>query len=193
MQFDLYDIAVAGIPIASLTIPNVSVANGTFTVALDFGATAFNGEARWLEILVAGTPLTPRQALTAAPHALALTGLYTRENVTSPSVIGGFPGNNVTSGAVGATIGSGGVSGNTNRVTDHYGTVGGGRNNQAGDAALSTLNRQIATVGGGNSNTASGTGATVSGGDSNTASGDFSAVGGGDSNAASGTKSVSGI
>jgi hypothetical protein len=54
-------------------------------------------------------------------------------NDTSPNVIGGLSGNAVTAGVVGATIGGGGEWSGTNWVTDHYGTVGGGVNNQAGD------------------------------------------------------------
>ena len=53
------------------------MADGLFTVALDFGSGAFTGAARWLEIAVrcpAGsgtyTTLSPRQALTSSPYAV---------------------------------------------------------------------------------------------------------------------------
>ncbi len=46
----------------------VSVVDGLFTVTLDFGA-VFTGNALWLEVEVAGTPLSPRSELTPAPHA----------------------------------------------------------------------------------------------------------------------------
>jgi hypothetical protein len=49
--------------------PPVSVTDGLFSVQLDFGQSAFNGDKRWLEITVSGTPLSPRQELTPAPHA----------------------------------------------------------------------------------------------------------------------------
>ena len=61
---------------------NMPLTDGLFTVPLDFGAGAFNGEARHLEIAVrapAGTGnfviLTPRQSLTAAPYALKVPGV----------------------------------------------------------------------------------------------------------------------
>ncbi len=51
------------------------VTNGLFTVQLDFGTGAFNGDARWLEVVVQcpgdGIPTTfARQELTATPYAL---------------------------------------------------------------------------------------------------------------------------
>jgi hypothetical protein len=104
---------------------------------------------------------------------------------TSPNIIGGFSGNSVGAGVVGATISGGGESGGlTNRVTDNYGTVGGGVVNQAGDNAGTTSDRPYATVGGGEGNTASGEAATVGGGSFNTASGDWATVGGGQDNTA---------
>jgi hypothetical protein len=194
-QFSLFDAASAGTQVgATQTRSNVAVSNGLFTISnLDFGAGAFNGEARWLQIGVrcpAGsgsyTALTPRQALTPTPYALALPGLYTLQNATSPNLIGGHHNNSVTNGVVGATIGGGGSSISTNRVTNDYGTVGGGAKNQAGNNAGTVDDGIYATVGGGYINTASGTAATVGGGARNTASGDGATVGGGASNTASG-------
>ena len=172
------------------TRTGVTVTNGLFTVQLDFGAGAFQGDARWLQIGVkcAGdasyVTLSPRQPLTPAPYALALPGLWTQQNADSPNIIGGYSGNSVTSGVVGATIGGGGESGSTNRVTDNYGTVGGGMNNQAGNADADTTNTPYATVGGGYGNTASATYATVGGGAYNTASGSNATIGGGFNNTA---------
>ncbi|MCC7439402.1 MAG: hypothetical protein IT211_12990 [Armatimonadetes bacterium] len=113
-------------------------------------------------------------------------------NATSPNIIGGFNGNSVTSGAVGATIAGGGRNGATNRATDNYGVVGGGENNRAGDNAGTTTDHTHATVGGGFGNTASGIYSTLGGGFTNTASGEHSAVGGGFSNTASGNLSTLG-
>jgi hypothetical protein len=193
-QFSLRDDPSDGTQIGSTQIKEgVSVSNGLFTVQLDFGDGAFQGDARWLQIAVrcptgSGSyiPLDPRQALTPAAYALALPGLWTQQNATSPNLIGGYSGNSVTTGVAGATIGGGGASGNTNRVTDDYGAVGGGRNNLAGDNSGTTSDRFGATVGGGVYNTASGSDATVGGGWGNSASGTSATVGGGESNTASG-------
>jgi len=186
-QFSLWNALTAGTQIgATQGKALVAVTRGLFTVLLDFGGAAFKGDALWLEVKVrcpAGsgtyTTLTPRQALTPAPYALALRGLWTEPNDTSPNVIGGYSGNSVTAGAHGATIAGGGETGNVNRVTDDYGVVAGGRRNQAGDDAGTTSDRWFATVGGGWQNTASGVGSTISGGVSNTASGYLATVGGG--------------
>jgi len=74
LEFRLFDAESVGNQIgATAALPGVVVTDGLFTVAVDgageFGPAAFNGEARWLEINVNGTPLSPRQPLTAAPYA----------------------------------------------------------------------------------------------------------------------------
>jgi len=76
-QFSLWDATVAGNQIGvTLSRDSVALSNGIFTVFLNFGATAFSGDARWLQFAVrspagAGgfTTLTPRQVLTSAPNA----------------------------------------------------------------------------------------------------------------------------
>lgn len=77
MQFSLYDALAAGTQIGStVTKSGVTVTNGLFTTELDFGASPFAGEKRYLEIAVkcgvdAGyTTLAPRQQLTAVPYAV---------------------------------------------------------------------------------------------------------------------------
>jgi hypothetical protein len=78
-RFSLWDAPSDGNPIGSTqSPPPVGVADGTFTVQLDFGSDAFRGDGRWLEIGVCCpspcapgyTPLSPRQELTASPYAL---------------------------------------------------------------------------------------------------------------------------
>ncbi|RMF30819.1 MAG: hypothetical protein D6759_11170 [Chloroflexi bacterium] len=105
----------------------------------------------------------------------------------TPNLIGGYGGNRVTAGVKGATLGGGGAAIGINRVTDDYGTVGGGYGNRAGNDAGTTNDAPYATVGGGQSNTASGTTATVGGGYLNTADGFRAAIVGGYANDASGS------
>jgi trimeric autotransporter adhesin len=255
-QFSLYDALAGGVQIGStLTRTNIVVSGGIFTVQLDFGATAFNGQDRYLAISArcpAGTgsytPLTPRQPITPAPYSMyairsawaglvgipegfadgidntgldwALLGnagtnpaanflgttdnqplelrvnntrvMRYEPNVTSPNIIGGYSGNSITAGVVGGTIGGGGLASSTNIVTDDYGTVAGGRDNQAGDGAGTTADRLYSTVGGGFSNTASGQTATIAGGSANNASGQQATIGGGIAHIASGLRSTIG-
>jgi len=79
LQFRMFTAASAGTQIGSTQLAtNVSIANGLFTVNVDFGAAAFDGNARWIEIAVTApstngsgpfTTLTPRQRLSAVPYA----------------------------------------------------------------------------------------------------------------------------
>ncbi|MBN2149619.1 MAG: tail fiber domain-containing protein [Anaerolineales bacterium] len=147
-----------------------TVTDGLFTsrVWIDTGSNLAAG-ARWLEIAVrcpAGsgdfTTLTPRQRIRPAPIAFALPGFYTEATTGTPNIIGGYSGNTVSAGVVGATISGGGVSNYFNTVTGEGGVVSGGADNAAGPHA---------SVGGGFSNTASGFFATVPGGSYNSATG----------------------
>jgi hypothetical protein len=136
------------------------------------------------------------QSLRIEPSTILFGG-----NAITANLIAGSSANSVTAGVRGATIAGGGVpSGDSdpvfsseapNRVTDHFGSIGGGFNNQAGDAAGSAEDRPGATIGGGSQNIASGTGSTVAGGAGNSATGAlYSTVGGGALNTASGGTSV---
>src|SRR6476659_11006347 len=77
LQFALFDAADGNNQIGQTkTVSSVAVSGGVFTVTLDFGASAFSGANRFLEISArpsgaAGfTLLTPRQPITATPYAL---------------------------------------------------------------------------------------------------------------------------
>jgi trimeric autotransporter adhesin len=134
---------------------------------------------------------------------------------SAPNVVNGSSANAVTATVRGATIAGGGITSgatdpdyggeNPNLVTDHYGFVGGGYGNRAGNNNAAVNDAAFATVGGGNANVASGSLSVVSGGYTNEASGyiativggelnkaidSYSFVGGGRSNSASGTESV---
>ncbi len=78
LRFVLYDDEIAGASVGGVVEKaDVTVTNGIFVTNLDFGASAFNGDARWMEIAVrpgtstgAYTALSPRQAVTSTPYAL---------------------------------------------------------------------------------------------------------------------------
>jgi hypothetical protein len=80
MAFRLYDADAPGGSQVGLPITRtVAISAGLFTEKLDFGAGAFEGDARWLGITVAcpgdsGHADLGRQALTAAPYALYALG-----------------------------------------------------------------------------------------------------------------------
>ncbi len=85
--FTLKDAGKGGGTVGSpLLVGNVSVVEGLFTVDLDFGVAAFNGDERWLEIQVRDpsgfgpfTTLSPRQPVRPAPYALQTRGVFVDE------------------------------------------------------------------------------------------------------------------
>ena len=87
-EFKLFEDETGGTEIGTQTRLGVLVANGIFTVRLDFGAAAFKSSPRFLEIFVkpAGGPtftaLTPRQPVTSAPHAIKSLSADTAQSAT---------------------------------------------------------------------------------------------------------------
>lgn len=75
ITFRLYDQSVGGTPLASYFAGNVVIEDGLFTTAVDFGVAAFTGDARWVEVVVDGEVLSPRQPITAVPYALKVPGV----------------------------------------------------------------------------------------------------------------------
>lgn len=123
------------------------------------------------------------------------------------NVINGSPGNYVSNGVVGATIGGGGalnylgLGAYTNSVVSSYGTVAGGSGNTAGSGsfgynatvsggAYNTASGSGSVIAGGYGNTATSLGASVSGGEENIADGSDAAIGGGNNNSAYGQAST---
>jgi hypothetical protein len=81
MEFSLWDsLAGGGQHGGAIAIANVPVTDGRFTVELDFGAEAFDNSARWLQVVVEGTALSPRQPITRAPYALQTRGIFVDED-----------------------------------------------------------------------------------------------------------------
>lgn len=85
--YDDYDPLVGNV-LGTVTLFDIPVSNGLFTVELDFGSDVFTGEARWLEIAVrpAGSgPLSylyPLQRLSPTPFAL-----YARSAAAAPGMV----------------------------------------------------------------------------------------------------------
>jgi hypothetical protein len=92
-EFALFDAQAGGVALNTLAKANIAVTGGVFHVDLDFGAGAFAGQARWLEIRVRRsdstlplTTLTPRQPLLPAPHALYAARAGTATTVADGSI-----------------------------------------------------------------------------------------------------------
>lgn len=137
MTFKLYDAVSAGGQIGSTVTNSPTLANGLFTVNLDFGAGAFNGRARWLDITAqSGTDapetLTPRVQVLPAPYALyaAVAATVTNGSIMNAQLAGNavnttniqsgaVTNRNLTANAVNATnIASGQVVKSLNGLTD---------------------------------------------------------------------------
>ena len=81
IDFSLWDDPAAGSQIGStVSFIGLSIADGLITVELDFGADAFDNTGRWLNIIVDGVPLAPRQPITRTPYSIQTRGIYVDEN-----------------------------------------------------------------------------------------------------------------
>lgn len=96
MQFGLYDASSVQIGL-TISKPAVVVANGIFTVQLDFGSGSFPGGQRFLQIGVfsaagnAFVTLSPRQPITSAPYAVRALDSSTADISTDSIQLGGVP------------------------------------------------------------------------------------------------------
>jgi len=89
LQFALFDSADGGAQVGQTqTVTAVAVRAGVFTVALDFGANAFPGANRFLEISTrpsgggAFTVLAPRQVIASTPYAVRSLSSATADKAT---------------------------------------------------------------------------------------------------------------
>ena len=150
---------------------------------------ALSGPEAWLQVIVNGQPLSPRERLVAVPYARQVHGLAVGENqsiVMAPHV-----GNTATNAGREYGVVSGGRS---NRVEGSYSSIGGGRDNKiemlSGSTVIGGGERNVvqsfvlySTIGGGRSNIIASTtqGATLGGGEANNIFGnaDFATIPGG--------------
>ena len=111
-EFRLYNALTAGTQVGPTQPANgQAVSAGRFTALLNFGPSAIDGQARWLQIAVrcpsgsgAFTTLSPRQVLTAAPYALSLRpGAAVNGNVSRTGIIN-LTNNSQSSGDIGLNV-----------------------------------------------------------------------------------------
>jgi trimeric autotransporter adhesin len=107
LKFSLFDSLVGGVQIGNSQTNNIIFTNGLATTTLDFGAAAFVGNSRWLEIGVrtngsgAFSNLLPRQPLTPTPYAISASNVS--GTVSAAQLTGTLPGG-VLSGIYTSTI-----------------------------------------------------------------------------------------
>ena len=96
LQFALWDSLGGGTQVGSTqTLNTVAVSNGVFTVSLDFGANAFPGASRFLEIGArpsgggSFTLLSPRQQITSTPYAVRSLNASSADSVPPSGVPAG--------------------------------------------------------------------------------------------------------
>ncbi|PHQ79002.1 MAG: hypothetical protein COB69_08840, partial [Phycisphaera sp.] len=81
MDFSMFDALAGGSQIGStVSVAGEDVVDGLFRVELDFGALDFAGSQYWLEIVIDGNTLSPRQSMTASPFSIQTRGIFVDEN-----------------------------------------------------------------------------------------------------------------
>jgi len=118
-EFYLYDAATNGNMLGTQTKEEVPVTDGIFTVQLDFGPAAFNGQPRWLEIWVRndtdgqpGETLSPRQEITPTPYAMMAAKVPANSITSTELANGAVTSGKIANGAVtSGTIAAGAVTG----------------------------------------------------------------------------------
>jgi trimeric autotransporter adhesin len=219
LELQLYSASVGGTHLYS-DVSSENVVDGLYSTVIGDNTTlgslptALDNPEVWLQVVVNGTPLSPRERLVAVPYARMVHGMSvgTNRNVTinpglSPlnplsipnlatgfgSVVGG--GHDNRASGFESTV-SGGYwnfaqgsysavgGGYINRVLADYGTIAGGGNNG--------ILAEYGTIAGGEFNSVTGQHATVSGGQGNTAHDPYAVIAGGGYNEAYGWASVVG-
>ena len=91
MIFKLYDASTSGTQVGSSINTSATLANGLFSVNLDFGVGPFNGDGRWLEITITNggnQTLSPRVQMLATPYAqfAAVAATVTNNAINNPKL-----------------------------------------------------------------------------------------------------------
>ena len=130
-QFTLWDAPADGIQIGTVqSINGVAVANGLFTVRLDFGSAAFSdGSPRFLQIAVKPasgvtfTTLAPRQTLTSAPYSVRAQSAGQSDTALDSQKLGGIDASEYVTTS---TVGNSFIRNNTALQTGNFNISGNG-------------------------------------------------------------------
>ena len=131
MIFRLYDAGTNGnLVVATAITNNLNLFNGLFSVNLDFGGTAFNGAARWLDITVtngaAAQTLWPRVQVMPSPYALfaAVAGTVTNGAIGNAQLsANAIASTNIQGGAITSTQLAFGAVANSNLAVNAVATT----------------------------------------------------------------------
>jgi len=162
LTFTLFTNNTGGTAVAGPVTNSASlITNGLFTVTMDFGAGAWNGETNWLQIGVetnggAGfSPLNPRQEVTPAPYAIFAEG------ANAAGLSGTIPTSSLSGiygGALNLTNAGNSFTGNGTGLTNvnaaalgglaaaGFWQLGGNTNVPTGSNVIGTLNNQFLDV-----------------------------------------------
>ncbi|MDB6029142.1 MAG: hypothetical protein JWM68_5365 [Verrucomicrobiales bacterium] len=155
LRFTVYDALTGGNAFGVVTNSSSTVSNGLVVASLDFGANAFNGSARWLEIDVRTngggggfSTLAPRQAILASPYAIRALSATTVSNGVYVSANQVFSGANQFTNTGNTFFGNGGGLTNLNATTvsgvaaSGFWQTAGNSNTIAGTHLLGTTDNQ---------------------------------------------------
>jgi len=130
MQFKLFDAASGGSQIgATLADVPVTAENGVFAVKLDFGASAFSGANRFLEIAVrrnaneSYTTLSPREQITSSPYAVRTLSAAQADVALDAQKLGGVAASEYVTNT---NAGSAFIRNQTNQQTGNFNISGNG-------------------------------------------------------------------
>jgi len=151
IEFKLFDASTGGNQIGTTqTHGSVTVKAGLFTVALNFGDSAFTGDQRYLQVAFKcsgdanWTTMSPRQPLTAVPYALSLRPGATISSSNTTAVLAGSLFGPI--GVIGTSDKGIGIWGNSQTDSGVLGT------SQVGDGVLGQASNYGSGVHGKNTN-----------------------------------------
>lgn len=130
MQFKMFDTLAGGNQIGStVSKADVTVTQGSFTTQLDFGANAFPGADRFLEIAVrrnsneAYTTLNPRQQIASSPYAIKAINAQQADVALDAQKLGGVAASEYVNNS---TVSSSFIKNDTTQQTANFNITGNG-------------------------------------------------------------------